>query len=107
MRSGSASAEDRLSGRQNFCLDEQIRERRMGRLRIGSGQDDFGVTGEFNRPRNFRTIDHRRAADLDIVLGRNRDLGVQLDLAVAPPEFGSRLRENRLITFRRLQGWLM
>ena len=47
------------------------------------------------------------APQLDVVLGRNADLGVDLQVAMALAKLRARLGENGFVTFGRAQGRLM
>ncbi len=95
-RSRAARAENRLPAAHHFRLHEQIAERRM-RFVLGlRGQHDFRVAGELDRARRFRTIRERHAAQFNIVLGRNADLRVRLDVIVACGETRPELARKSL-----------
>src|SRR6187401_1822026 len=69
-------------------------------------EHDFGITGDLDRPWRVRAIGQSDSAEFDIVLRRDADLRVRLNLLVYATKFRSGLREDGLIAFRRLGGWL-
>ena len=107
IRPGPARAEDRLTGAQDFRLDEQVAEGRVRRVRRGGGEDDFRVTRDLDRPRLTRAVVDGDAAQLDVVLGRDGDLRVRIEVAVAAAKLGPGLREDRLVTLGAPQRWLV
>ncbi len=54
-----------------------------------------------------RLVGERDTADLDVVFGRNADLGVRFDRLVAAPVFGARLHEDRLVVIGTAQRRLV
>ena len=70
-------------------LNEQIREGRVGRFRRRVAQDHLGVAGQFNGPTFPALVGDGHSPQLDVVLGRNADLGVNLEVVVAPPKLGT------------------
>ena len=100
-------------------MHEQIAECRMQRVRGGRRDHHFGIAGDFDFPARPGPIGDPHPAQLDIVLWRDDDFGVGLDLAfaiacttdriqrVATAELGPPLGEDRLIPARLPECRLM
>ena len=48
----------------------------------------------------------RDPPQLDVIFRRNADFGMGVDSVIAAAELGAGLREDRLVTFARLERWL-
>ena len=96
-RARPARAEDRLPLAHELGLHEQVAERRMRASAARRRQHDLGVAGQLDRARRVAAVGDADAAQLDVVFGRDADLGVRVDVAVAAAEFGAALREDRLV----------
>ena len=122
-RTGPARAQDGVPLRQDLGLHEEIAEGRMQRIG-GRGRDHhFGVSRYIDFPALPRSVGDAQPAQLDIVLGRDDDLGMGLEIpiaaglgraladagadGVAAAKFGAPLREDRLETARWLERRLM
>ena len=85
--------------------------------RVSSRRRDhhLGVTGQLDLPALARAVGDAHPAQFDIVLGRDHDVGMGLDLpairaaayGVATAKLGAPLGENRLEALRALEGRLM
>ena len=104
---GAAGAEDRLPLANDLGLDEKIPERRMQRVRGRRCKNHFRVTRDFNRPGCLGAVDDADPAHLGVVLGRNGDFRVHVEIVVAAAELHPRLRENRLVLLRFLERRLV
>ena len=100
-------AEDRLARSDDLGLDEEVAEGRMQRVRDRRCEHDFRVTRHLDLPGHARAVGDADPAQLDVVLRRYRDLGVHVEVEVAAAELRSRLREDRLVVVRPLEGRLM
>ena len=96
-RARPAGTENRLPFADNLGLHKQIAERGMQRVRGRRGEDDFRVARDVDRPARPRTVGDADAAELDIIFRRDRDLGMRVDIVVAPPEFRPPLGENHFV----------
>ena len=93
---------------QELGLHEQVAERRVRSVGRGGREDDLGVARHLDRARRRATrLVMRDAAQLDVVLGRDADLGVRVDVAVAAAELGAGLRRRspRSSSARWSVGW--
>ena len=67
----------------------------------------FRVTGNVYRPARPRVVGDVDAAQLDVVLGRNSDLGMGVIVVVAVAKLGSPFREDRLKMLRSFERRLL
>ena len=105
-RTRTARGVDRLTAVDQLGLHEQIAERRMGFVLRLRRQHDLGIAGDLDGPRRLRTVGQRHTPQFDVVLGRDADLGVGLELAVAAAELGPGLCEDRFIALGGPGRWL-
>ena len=103
----SAGAEDGRLRMQDLGLHKEVAEGRMQGVRGGRGEHDLGVTGDLDHPAGARAVGETHPVQLDVVLRRDDDLGVGLDLVVAAAELGAPLREDRLVAVRLRQRGLI
>ena len=91
-------------------LHEQLAEGRVQGVRHGRCERDFDVTRDLDRAPLARVVDQPDATQLDVLLGRDRDLRARLDQlpvdAVAAMELGAPLREDGLVLLRLAQRGL-
>ncbi len=104
---GAAGAEDRLPVFDDLRLDKKIAERRVQRVRGGRRKDDLRVTRDLDLPACPAAVGDRDPAQLDIVLGRNSDLGMGIDVVVPAAKLGAAFREDRLILLRAFERRLI
>ncbi|MPM94508.1 hypothetical protein SDC9_141654 [bioreactor metagenome] len=123
-----ARAQDRTAVLQDFGIDEQIAENLMKLIGNRRCDHHLAVRRQFDLPRLLATIGQPYPAQLDVVLRRNRDLGVGLDFTcgaaadigktavqltacrrqpVPTAELGTPFREDRFVERRPLQGRLV
>ena len=88
---GSTRAENGRRLAPDLGLDEEIAERRVYGVGDGRGEDDFGVARDLDRPACPRPVGDREAAKLDVVLGRDGDLGMGVEIVFVAPKLHSRL----------------
>ena len=81
-------------------LHEQLGEGRVRRVGCGRRQHDLGVRGQLDLPGTASEVRNRHAANLGIVLGRDRHFECCRDRPVAPDDFGSILGERHLVAVR-------
>ena len=103
VRTGPSRTEDHVSVFDDFRLHEQIGKGRMRGVGGGWSENHFGIAGQLNRARNLCAVRDRAAPDFDVVFGRDGNLRVHPDIAVASPVFGTSLRKDRLVLLRRFQ----
>ena len=84
-------------------MHEQVAEPRMFRVRGRQGQDDLGVACQVDGPAPAATVGDRDPAQLDVILGRNRDLGMGVEVVLPAAELRPRFREDRLVAVRSLE----
>ncbi len=110
-RARSPGAEDGLAGFDDLALHEQIAERRMQRIGGGRRQHHFGVAGDFDAARRVAPVGDADPAQFDVVLRRDDDIGVGLEIEiiapVMPAEFGAAFREDRFVMRGAAQRRLM
>ena len=92
-----ARAENRVAIGQQRRLDEQVAEGRVREVAAFRRQHDLGVAGQLDLAHGRAAIDHRDAAQLDVVFRRHGDLGVDVDGAVATPEDRAIRAEDDLV----------
>ena len=100
-------AQDALVRRHELGLDEQVRERRVRCIGARLGQHHLGVARQLDRAPGAAAVGQRDAAELDVVLGRDRDLHVRLDLVIRAAELRAPLREDRLVAATARERGLM
>ena len=83
--------------RVELGLDEQLAERRVGEVVLGTRQHDLGVAGDLDLARPIAAIGDRQAPHLDVVFRRHGDLQLRLEVAVAPAERDLVELEGRLV----------
>ena len=93
---GPAGAEDGPLPGQYLGLHEEVAERRMQLIGRWRGQDHFGVTGDVDDPAYPGAVGDADAAQLDVVLGRNRDLGMGVVVVVPAVELSPPFGKDRL-----------
>ena len=101
--SRSARADDGLQRSHQFGLHEQFAEGRMQGIGNGRRKHHFGIAGQLDRAAAARTIVDRGASQLDIVLGRNDDLGMYVEVHFTAAEFGAGVREYGFVASRLAQ----
>jgi ribosomal protein L18 len=106
-RARTPRAEDRLALGQDFGLHEQVAEGAVRKVGIQRRQHHFRVARHLDAAAAGRLVGEGDATDLDVVLGRHADLRVRFDRIVAPPVFGARLHEDRLVVIGAPQGGLI
>ena len=79
----------------------------MQRIRGRRRQDNFRVTRDVDLSACPGAVGDGDAAQLDIILGRNRDLRMGVKVVVAAAKLGSPFRENRLKILRAFEGRLI
>ena len=104
---GAAGAEDRLPVVDDLRLNKKIAERRMQRVRGRRRKDDFSVTRDLDLSARPAAVGDRDPAQLDIILGRNGDLGMGIDVVVPAAKLGAAFREDRLIILRAFERRLI
>lgn len=70
-------------------------------------EDHFGITGQFDFPRDPGTVLDGDAPQFQIILRGDADFSVDVEVRMAVPELGARLREDRLVALRGLQDGLI
>ena len=93
---GPASAEDGSLLADDLGLHKEIAERRMQCVRGGRRQDHFRITRHVDLSAPASAVGDRDSAQLDIILGRNNDLGVGVKVVVPAAKLGSPFRKDRL-----------
>ena len=78
----------------------------MGGLRGGRRKDDLEISGDLDRPSAVTGVPDRDAPQLDVVLGGDADLRVDVQAEVVVPELHASLREDRLLPLRCLHDGL-
>ena len=107
VRPGPARAQDRLLLRQQRGLHEQVAERRMQVVGDRRCQHHFGIRRDLDGAPRTGAIGDAQAAQFDVVLWRNRDLGMAVEVELAAAVFGFRIGEDRAVVFHRHAGRLM
>ena len=102
-----AGAENSLPALDDFGLHEQIAEGRMQRIRSRGRENDFRITCDVDGPAGPRPIGDLDAAELDVVLGRNHDLGMRLQIEVSAAKLRAPLGKDGFVMFRLLERRLM
>ena len=106
-RARPPAAEQRVALRDVLRFHEELAEGRVGEI-VGSGrEDDLGVAGDLELPGPIPVVGHLDPADLDVVLGRDRDLELRPDLVVPPLEGRLLHRERDDLVLRVPAGRVM
>ena len=79
----------------------------MSEIVLGTGQHDLGIAGHFNFTGLRAVVGDRQTPDFYIVLGRDSDLELGLDLCVAPAEGGFVEIEDGIELVGLLTDWLV
>ena len=106
-RAGPARAENRLLRANDFGLNKKIAECRMQRVGGRRCEDDFCVARYIDGSSYFGPVGDADSAQFDVILRRNSDLGMGVQLAAAGAELGPRLRENRFVALGPLERRLI
>ena len=104
---GTAGAEDHLPVVDDLRLNKKIAECRMQRICSRRRKDDLRVTRDLDLSACSATVGDRDPAQLDIILGRNSDLGMGIDVVVPAAKLDPSLRENRFIILRAFERRLI
>ncbi len=104
---GPAGAEDRLALGEDLRLNKEVAERRMQRVRGRRCENDFRVTRDLDRPARPGAVGDGDSAEFDIILGRDGDFRMRVEVVVAAAELCSRMRENRFVIVRLLERRLI
>ena len=83
---GPARAENGVAIGKQRGLDEEVAEGRVREVPAFRRQHDLGVAGQLDLAHGGAAVDHRDAAQLDVVFRRHGDLRVDVDGAVAAPD---------------------
>ena len=100
-RARPARPQDRVALADQLGLDEEVAEHRVRGVRGGRREHQLGERRQLDRLRGGSPVRHAHATDLDVVLGRNADLRVQLKVAIPAAELGAPLREDRFVASGR------
>src|SRR6266550_338983 len=93
-RPGPASAQDGALHVDNFGLNEKIAEGRMQGVGGGGSKNDFGETGDIERPACPGGIGDADPAELNIILRRHGDFSVYVEPIVAAAKLGAAFGED-------------
>ena len=72
----------------------------MQRVRGRRRESDLRVARDVDRPPCPRAVGDAEPAQLDVVFGRDDDLGMRFEVVVAPAKFGACLGEDRFVARR-------
>ena len=92
---------------EDLGLNKEIAERRMQRVRGRRCENDFRVARDVDRPARPGPVGDGDSAQFDVILGRDSDLRMGVEVVVAAAELRSRLRENRFVILRLLERRLI
>ena len=104
---GTTGAKNGRTWTQEFGLHEQIAEGGMGSVRRRRREHDFGVTGQLDDAPRAGKIGDGHPAQLDVVLGRDADVGVNFQTRRVLAKLGASLSENGLAAFGDAPARLM
>ena len=90
-----------------FGLDEQLAKRRVSEIVLGTSQHDLGIAGHFDLTGLSAVVGDRQTPYFDVVLGRDGDLELGLDLSIAPAERDFVEIEDRIELVGLLTDWLV
>src|SRR3989304_6145790 len=93
---GPARAENRPLPAEDLGLNKEIAERRMQRVRRRRGEYDLRITCDINVSAFPGTVDDCDAVQFDVILGRNSNFRMRVEVVVAATELRFRLRKARL-----------
>ena len=93
--------------RDDLRLDEEVAEGRVGGVGGRRRHDYLRIARHLDRAPRARAIRYPDAPDLDVVLRRDGDLRMRVDLAIAAPVLGARLGEDRIVGLRLPQRRLV
>ena len=80
----SSRAEYGLVIRDNFRLNKKVAESRVNFIGGGLSHNNFRITGDIQFPAFSGTIGDADSSQLDIIFRRNGNLGVCIDIVIAP-----------------------
>ena len=106
-RARPARAQNRGAPLDDLGLHEQVAERGVQRVGCRRRQHHFGIARDFYRAARAAAVGDAHAAQLDVVLGRNDDLGMRLDIEIAPAKLGAAFGEDRLVVLGGAQRGLV
>ena len=112
-RARSPRTENGAAVAQDLGLHEQVAEGRMQIVRGRRCNHHFSVAGDIDFAALPRAVGDADAAQFDIVLRRDDDLGIGLETdfaaadCVMPAKLGPAFGKNRLVAGRALERWLV
>src|SRR5437016_10057778 len=106
-RAGPARAKNGPALFQYFGLHEEVAESRMQGICGRRGQNNFGVAGYLNHPAFAGAVGERDSPQFNVVLRRDRNLRVGLQISLTAAELDLGFRKNGLIRFQRFHSWLI
>ncbi len=106
-RSGAGDCRGSPAAPDDLGLNEEIAERGMERVRRGGGENDLRVARHLDLSALARAVRDVDAAHLDVILRRDGDLRVRVEVVVAAAELRPRLGEDRFVAFRLLERRLI
>ena len=86
----SSRAEYGLVIRDNFRLNKKVAESRVNFIGGGLSHNNFRITGDIQFPAFSGTIGDADSSQLDIIFRRNGNLGVCIDIVIAPVLVGGK-----------------
>ena len=101
-----AGTEDRPLRPEDLGLDKEVAERRVQRISGRRSENDFRVARHLELSFSAGTVGDADSAQLDIILRRDDDLGVHVDIIVAAAELCPAIGKDHLIELRLFQGRL-
>ncbi len=104
---GPARAENRPLPAEDLGLNKEIAERRMQCIRGRRGEDDLRITCDIYGSAFPGMVDDGDAAQLDVILGRNGNFRMRVDIVVAATELRFRLRKDRFVSVRLFERRLI
>src|SRR5208282_1570426 len=102
-RAGPASTENRPLVVDDLSLHEQIIKGGVKRIRRRRSENDLGVTGDLDGSARSRGVRDGDAAHFDVILWRNGDLCIGVELVVAAAELHPPLGEDGFVAVRCLE----
>ena len=102
-----ALAQDRLVIAHDLGFDKELCKRRVRRIGGRRRQHDLRVTRQVDRPALTGNVGDGNSAHLDVILGRNGDLGARVDPVIATAEHRAPVRKNRFRSVRPLERRLV
>ena len=107
VRARPARTEDGPSRSDDLRLHEQIGERGVQRIGGSGCERDLGVARDVDRARDPRAIGDAQPAQLDVVLRRDDDFRMCLEVVVGAAKLRARFAEDRFVVRGTLQRWLV